>query len=204
MGEITIKKGIIGGTFDPIHNGHLYIAYEAMYRLNLNKVIFMPSGNPPHKNEKKITDGCRRYDLVTKAIKNESSFEVSDFEIKKQSYSYTFETMEYFKYKEPDTEWYFITGADCLRDLHLWKRVDSILENCTLVVFNRPGQNEDLLLREKENFEAKYNKKIIFLDLLQIDISSSIIREAVKAGKNVSYFLPEIVYNDILELGLYK
>jgi nicotinate-nucleotide adenylyltransferase len=204
MGEITIKKGIIGGTFDPIHNGHLYIAYEAMYRLNLNKVIFMPSGNPPHKNEKKITDGCRRYDLVTKAIKNESSFEVSDFEVKKQSYSYTFETMEYFKYKEPDTEWYFITGADCLRDLHLWKRVDSILENCTLVVFNRPGQNKDLLLREKENFEAKYNKKIIFLDLLQIDISSSIIREAVKAGKNVSYFLPEIVYNDILELGLYK
>jgi nicotinate-nucleotide adenylyltransferase len=164
----------------------------------------MPSGNPPHKNEKKITDGCRRYDLVTKAIKNESSFEVSDFEVKKQSYSYTFETMEYFKYKEPDTEWYFITGADCLRDLHLWKRVDSILENCTLVVFNRPGQNKDLLLREKENFEAKYNKKIIFLDLLQIDISSSIIREAVKAGKNVSYFLPEIVYNDILELGLYK
>jgi nicotinate-nucleotide adenylyltransferase len=199
-----IKKGIIGGTFDPIHNGHLYIAYEAMYRLNLNKVIFMPSGNPPHKTDKKITDGLVRYELVQDAVKNEEMFEVCDFEIKKESYSYTFETMRHFKEKEPATEWFFITGADCLRDLHKWKRVDSILDSCTLVVFNRPGQNKEQLLKEKAIIEAKYNKEIVFLDLLQLEISSSNIREAIKIGRNVSYFLPEPVYNKILRLNLYR
>lgn len=199
-----IKKGIIGGTFDPIHNAHLYIAYEAMYRLNLNKVIFMPTGNPPHKLDKLVTDAMIRHDLVSLAIKNEESFEVNDFEIKKQGYSYTYETMEHFKNLEPEVEWYFITGGDCLRDLHLWKNVDNILNTCKLVVFNRPGQNKEQLFKEKEVTEAKYKKEIIFLDLLQLEISSSMIREVISKGRNVSFFLPEAVYHKIGELGLYK
>lgn len=199
-----MKKGIVGGTFDPIHNGHLYIAYEAMYRLNLDKIIFMPSGNPPHKTDKKITEADVRYKLIKMAIHDEPSFEISDYEIKKQGMSYTFETMEHFKSLEPDVSWYFITGADCLRDLHLWKNVDKILDTCTFVVFNRPGLDVSKLMKEKSRIELLYNKKIIFLELLQLEISSSIIRQYIKEKKNIKYFLSEEVYKTILELGLYR
>lgn len=198
-----IKKGIFGGTFDPIHNGHLYIASEALYRLGLDKVIFMPSGNPPHKSNKEITDGSIRYELVKMAIRDKSFFEVSDYEIRKKGLSFTYETMEYLKKNEYNVKLFFITGADCLMDLDLWKNVDRILNACTLVVFGRPGYNKNELLEQKKKIEDRYGKEIIFMDLLLLDISSSNIREDIRNGKVIDYFLPQGVYNSIVELGLY-
>ena len=158
------KKGIFGGTFDPIHNGHLHIAYEALYKLNLDKVIFIPSGNPPHKTDKVITDATIRYKLVKDVIQNEKKFEVSDYELKNESLSYTYKTLKHFNEKHEDTEWYFITGADCLMQLDSWKNINEVLSLCNFVVFRRSGYSMEDMLKQKERIEKKFNKKIIFLD----------------------------------------
>jgi len=199
-----VKKGIFGGTFDPIHNGHLYIAHEALHRLNLDEVIFMPSGNPPHKTEKRKTDAAIRYEMVKTAVRDEKYFTVSNYEIKNSSLSYTYKTLEHFNNIENDTEWYFITGADCLVELDYWKSVDRILNSCKLVVFNRPGYPKEAILEQKKRVEEKYKKDIIFLDFGLFDISSTSIKKMIREQKDASYLMPQGVYNIILELQLYK
>lgn len=199
------KVGILGGTFDPIHNGHLYIASEALEILNLDHIIFMPSGNPPHKISKEKTDAKIRYELVCRAIKNYEKFIIDSYEIDKNGLSYTFETLEYLKEKHrEETELYFITGADCLIDIYKWKNIKKIFANATLVVFNRPGYNMNKLFENKKRVEEEFNTKIVFLPLLMLDISSTYIREKVKEGKNVDFFMPEDVSKYIKELNLYK
>ena len=198
------RKAIFGGTFDPIHNGHLHIAYEALNFLNLDQIIFMPSGNPPHKLKVDKTDAFIRCELIKMAVRGESFFQVSDYEINRKEINYTYKTLEYFISLEPDTDWYFITGVDCLMELDSWKNVDRILNGCKLVVFNRPGYEKDEILKQKLKIEKIYNKEIIFMDLPLLDISSSIIKKKIKNGDNVSYLMPNGVYNTVLELGLYK
>jgi nicotinate-nucleotide adenylyltransferase len=199
-----IKKGIIGGTFDPIHNGHLYIAHEALHMLSLDSILFMPAGNPPLKTERKKTDASIRYELVKMAIRNEKRFSLSSYEIEQKGISYTYKTMEYLKAVEPETEWHFITGADCLINLSLWKNVERILDACRLVVFNRPGFTKENILQQKKKIEEHYKKEILFLDLNLLEISSTAIKNMIKEGRDVSYLLPESVYNTVLELGIYS
>jgi nicotinate-nucleotide adenylyltransferase len=199
-----IKKAIFGGTFDPIHNGHLHIAYEALYKLDLDKVIFMPSGNPPHKWKKNITEAFLRYEMVKTAIRNEKHFDVSDYEITKANLSYTYKTLEHFNNLEKETKWYFITGVDCLMDIESWKNYYEILKLCTFVVFNRTGYNIEQVLEKKFLIEKKYNTKIIFLSIPLLEISSTNIRKDVKSGKKVNYLMPESVYNIIEQLKLYQ
>jgi len=198
------RKAIFGGTFDPIHNGHLHIAYEALNFLNLDQIIFMPSGNPPHKLKVDKTDAFIRCELIKMAVRGERAFQVSDYEINRKEINYTYKTLEYFISLEPDTDWYFITGVDCLMELDSWKNVDRILSSCKLVVFNRPGYEKDEILKQKLKIEKIYNKEIIFMDLPLLDISSSTIKKKIKNGDNVSYLMPNGVYNTVLELGLYK
>lgn len=197
------KKGIFGGTFDPIHNGHLYIAQEAVSAFDLDEIIFVPTGNPPHKTHRDITDANIRYELVKMAIRDYDKFSISDYEIRKNGYSYTYETLDYFKSLE-DSELYFITGADCLMDIYKWKNVDKILSKCKFVVFNRPGYSKEEILVQKDKVEKFFNKDIIFLDLLNLEISSSYLREKIKSGINVEFFLPPSVYNTIKELKVYE
>lgn len=199
-----IKKAIFGGTFDPIHNGHLHIAYEALYKFNLEKVIFVPSGNPPHKLNENITDANLRYTMVKKAIKQENSFCLSDYEIKNHNLSYTYKTLKYFNSLEKHTEWYFITGVDCLMDIESWKNYEQILKLCNFVVFNRPGYSVKDIESKKNKLENKYNSNIILLDIPLLDISSTNIRKSIKMGRNVSYLLPYDVYNMIKRLKLYE
>lgn len=199
-----IKKGIFGGTFDPIHNGHLSIAYEAMNYLELSKILFMPSGNPPHKVKTDKADASIRYELIKMAIRDEKHFEISSYEIERKELSYTYITVEHFKKLEPDTLWYFITGVDCLMELDTWKSADRILNCCNLVVFNRPGFSLGDIIKEKEKNEKIYGREIIFIDLPLLDISSREIKKKVKEGKRVDYLMPEGVYNTIMEMGLYK
>lgn len=199
-----IKKGIFGGTFDPIHNGHLYIAHEAINSIGLDKVIFMPSGNPPHKTEKMKTDANLRLKLVEMAVGGENKFSVSPYEVNSKGLSYTYKTMEYFKEIEPETDWYFITGSDCLAELDTWKSVDRILKACTLVVFYREGYNKEDLLKQKKRVEELYKTEIIFLDIKPFPVSSTEIRNRIRKHIDASSLMPSSVYNIILELKLYS
>ncbi|APC41329.1 nicotinate-nucleotide adenylyltransferase [Clostridium estertheticum] len=199
-----MKKAIFGGTFDPIHIGHIHIAYEALYSLKLDKILFMPAGNPPNKLNKQITDSKIRYDLVNKAIEGEINFEISDYEINKKENSYTYETIELFSNMQSNTEWYFLIGADSLIDLDNWKNVDRLLNGCRLVVYNRAGFALEKILKQKKSLESKYHNKIIFLDMPIIDISSTSIRESIKEGRNINYLLPKGVEKIVEKLKLYR
>lgn len=199
-----MKKAIFGGTFDPIHIGHIHIAYEALYNLHLDKILFMPAGNPPNKINKKITDARIRYDLVSKAIEYETNFEISNYEINKKENSYTYETIELFSKLQSNTEWYFLIGGDSLMDLDNWKNVDRIFNSCKLVVYNRAGFALERVMQQKSYLENKFNNKIIFLDMPIIDISSTNIRKSIKEGRNINYLLPKGVDKMVDRLQLYK
>lgn len=197
------KIGILGGTFDPIHLGHLYIAYEAYKELELDEVIFMPSGNPPHKRGKQVTEGNIRYEMVKKAIRDYSFFTVSNYEINKNEFSYTYATLEYLQSMYNDAEIYFITGADCLIELDKWKNVNKIMESCNFVVFKRPGYSKNEIISQKEKVDKRYNTNIVYLDLLELEISSSLIRERMAKGICTDFFMPYEVSKFIKEQSLY-
>ncbi|MGL5650018.1 MAG: nicotinate-nucleotide adenylyltransferase [Clostridium sp.] len=196
------RFGIIGGTFDPIHIAHLYIADAAMEELHLDEVIFMPNGNPPHKSLKKVTEGALRYEMVCEGIKGIEGFTSSDYEVKKATPSYTYETLQVFK--EKDVELFFISGADCLMELESWAKIDEIFKVANLVVFKRPGFNDRELEKQKKYIENKYKTKIIFLNLRDLDISSTDIRKRIKENRNVKFFLPNRVLDIIEREELYK
>lgn len=196
------RLGIMGGTFDPIHLAHIYIAEEAKKQLNLDKVLFMPAGSQPLKVNKKVTDAFLRLKMVKEAIKGIDYFEVSDYEIKKKGMSYTYLTVENFK--APNRKVFFITGADCLMSLEMWNEVKRIFEACEFVVFTRPGYDEEKLEAQKEKIEEKYNKKIILIHVNSQDISSTMIREKIRDGKKVDNLLSKGVLDVIEKEGLYK
>lgn len=195
------RLGIIGGTFDPIHLAHLHIAEQAKKTLKLDKIIFIPAGSQPLKINKKVTKASLRFIMVKKAIEGRQGFEVSDYEINKEGMSYTFETLEHFS--KADREIYFITGADCLMNLGQWKGVERIFQLCKLVVFTRPGYSNESLLEQKDNIEHKYSGEVIILNLTELDISSTGIREAINLGEDINKLIPKKVIEIIKQENLY-
>jgi nicotinate-nucleotide adenylyltransferase len=202
------RYGIIGGTFDPIHNAHLYIAYEAKEQLNLDEVIFMPAGKQPFKANNIVTDSKLRYEMVKIAIESFNEFSVSKYEIEKGGLSFTYETLQYFEEKSnienQEKELFFITGADCLVSIEQWRDVQKIFSLATLVVFARDGISEKEITEKKQRIEEKYNGEIIILDLKQLEISSTDIRERVNQNSRIDFFVPPKVVDMIYKNGLYK
>ena len=196
------RYGIMGGTFNPIHLAHLYIAYEAKEQLELDSVIFIPAGNPPHKRNKHIIDSKFRLEMVKEAVKGYDGFLVSDYEIQKNGYSYTYETLQHFK--SEDTELFFIAGGDSLMDIETWKKPGEVLKNCNFVIFNRGQFTKEELAIQKASIEKKYDSSIILLDIANIDISSSMIRDRLEEGRRVDFFLPSKVLNYINDNNLYQ
>ena len=198
------RYGMMGGTFNPIHLAHLYIAYEAKEALNLDKVIFMVAGNPPHKKESPVIDSKYRYNMVQRAIEGYPGFEISNYEIQKQGYSYTYETLKYIKGQEEDVEVFFIAGADSLMDIEKWKNPELVLNNCTFVAFNRGEYTKETLEKQKIKLQNKYNSNIVLLDIINLDISSSMIRKRITEGKRVDFFMTKEVMEYIKENNLYR
>ncbi len=194
------KIGIMGGTFNPIHNGHLAIAEKAVRQLGLDMVFFVTSGNPPHKKGKKILDARIRHKMVCMAIKNYSKFEPCDFEVNREEYSYTADTLQYFRKKYKKSELYLIIGADSLHDLPAWNRPRRICELCTLAVYDRTGYNTD---EDIENIKREYYCKIERIEAGIIDISSSQIRSMIEKRKDVTGLMPRSVLEFINRNNIY-
>ncbi len=188
------KIGILGGTFDPIHFGHLSIAQAASVKLKLDKVIFVPAYIPPHKKKNKIVSSKARLDMVQLAIEGNKYFALSNFEIKKCDTSYSVETAEYFKKSYPkDTKFYFIVGEDTAAQLHTWKKIDELKEIVSFVSVNRLG------------YKAKQTQvKVRSIVMPNLEISSSYLRQCVKQDKPLRYLMPEKVINYIKKNKLYQ
>ena len=199
------RIGIMGGTFDPIHYGHLAAAEAARVEFGLCKVIFMPVGNPPHKQSQKISDAEHRYRMTALATSSNSGFEVSRLEVDKAGITYTFDTMEELRsiYGEAP-EIYFITGADAVLELLTWYKIGELLTLCKFIAVTRPGFDIWKLEQKIAEITSKYDGEIICLEVPLLEISSTDIRERIRSGKPVKYLLPEEVEAYIHKNGLYK
>ena len=193
--------GIMGGTFDPIHLAHLKIAESAKKQLSLDKVLFLTSGNPPHKKGKAVTDKKLRNEMVAAAIFRHKDFELCDYEVFKKDYSYTSETLEYLKTKNPLDNLYLIIGEDSLAYLEKWHEPETIVKNSIIAVFAR-GENSDLDF-EIKRIKSLLNAKIKVIEAPRYDLSSTEIRERIKNGKDISELVPKAVVDIIKREKLY-
>ena len=173
-----MKIGIIGGTFDPIHNGHLYIASKAMQEFNLSKVIFIPTGVSYMKTD--VSNARHRYEMVRLAIKNYPNFEISDLEIFRGGNTYTCETIAELKKIYPDEKFYFIIGVDTLFMMEKWKNFEYIFENVTIIVADREDENSKDKKEKADSLKKKYGAKIKFLEAEKYDVSATLLRAALK------------------------
>jgi len=202
------RLGIFGGTFDPIHYGHLRLAEEVRKQLNLEKILFIPSYLPPHKLAMKVTDADQRAEMVALAIKGHPCFEPSRIEMRRKGISYTFETLAELKKIHPQTELYVMMGVDQLLEIETWKNPHSIFRLSKVVVMNRPGTAENGFGEIRNLFSKMgirdWESKMIWMEVTPTDISSTMIRERVAKGKSISGLVPKAVEEYILNKGLYK
>lgn len=199
------KIGIMGGTFDPIHIGHLVLGEKAYEQLHLDKIWFMPSGNPPHKRNRagRATDE-QRVAMVQKAIAGNPHFELSLVEMNDSGFTYTYHTLENLKKQDPDTDYYFIIGADSLYQFSTWMKPERICKACTIVVAVRDHVQFDELEEQMLRMEMLYGGRFLRLDTMNIDISSQELRQWHKEGKSLRYYVPDAVNDYINENDIYK
>lgn len=199
------KVGIMGGTFDPIHYGHLVTAEAARTHFNLDKVIFTPTGRPPHKKGYSVTSAEHRYLMTVLAINDNPFFEISRMEIERSGLTYTVDTLEKF-YDElgKDVKLFFISGADAVLDILTWKDVDKVLSYCTFIAATRPGYPMDKLDQKLSEIKKLYGREVYPMEVTGLDISSTDIRRRVKEGLSIRYLLPESVKTYIQKSGLYR
>ncbi len=197
-----MKTGIMGGTFDPLHHGHLFLAAEAQHVFKLDRVFFIPSKRGPHK--KSAVTAKERYDMVAETLKDKPEFPVLDIELKREGMSYSIDTIEELKTLYPEDDFYFITGADVMLSIETWNQYEDVLKYVTFIAASRAGKRDDALIREIERLERVYGSTIEWLDLLDLEISSSDIRRRIAAGKPITYLVPDTVEHMIRTHNYYK
>jgi len=194
----------MGGTFDPIHYGHLVTAAAAHDAYDLDLVIFVPAARPPHKDEQQVTAANHRYLMAVLATLSNPHFTVSGVELDRPGPSYTADTMRYFRhlYSE-EAELFFITGADAIVEIRNWRNTEGLLDMCRFIAATRPGFPVAKLRAFIASLPAHQAERISALDVPALAISSTDLRARVKAGRTIKYLLPESVENYITRNGLY-
>jgi nicotinate-nucleotide adenylyltransferase len=198
----VVRVGIFGGTFDPIHHGHMIIAEQVAESLSLTRVIFVPGGIPPHKAASSLKASPEdRFDMLEAAVEGNHKFSMDRVEIDAGRTMHSVETVPLIKERHQGDEWFFIAGADEVSDLLSWKEPDRLLEEAAMVAATRPGydiSNLEHLDEALENFD-----RIVSVECTRVDISATGIRRMLTEGTSVRYLVPEGVYEVIHERGLY-
>ncbi len=209
MGRLRSKRiGVMGGTFDPIHTGHLLAAQEALEQFNLDEVVFVPAAASPFKQDEAVSDAEHRYLMAAIATAANPAFRVSRVEMERPAPSFTIDTMRLLKRAYGTrSEMYFIAGADTVLELGGWKEPEALLELCTLIAINRPGDRVEAIrksLTPKERKRFADHPRIVPMDMPGMEISSTDIRRRVREGKPLLYLVPDAVGAYILKNGLYR
>jgi nicotinate-nucleotide adenylyltransferase len=215
-----MKWGLFGGTFDPIHIGHLRCAEEMIDLFNLNRIIFVPASRPPHKINAAITPFYHREQMIRLAIEGNPVFSFSDVENRRGGTSYSVETVEYLldKYRLENLDLYFILGQDAFHAIRTWKDWERLLTICNFAVMTRPGySNQGLGTILTEEFASRFTydaevkgyhgptgRTIYFREVTFLDISSSNIRQRAKEGRSVNYLVTNEVRHYIAKNSLYR
>ena len=197
------KIGIMGGSFNPIHMGHLLMAQYAQEYADLDAVIFIPAGCPYMKDRGELIEGQVRLQMVKMAIDGSKAFFASDIEIKRSGNTYTYETLQELLQIFPHAEFYFIVGADSLFSFDHWVYPEKILKNCTLIAAARNCSGMDALENKRRELIERFGGEILLMDFPAVDISSTLIRERIKDGKSVRYMMPDSLADYIKTNGLY-
>ena len=199
------RTGILGGTFNPVHIGHLIMAQDAMEAFELSKVLFLPCARPPHKDASALAPVSDRVAMIELAIKENRDFELCDLEIKRGGSSYTVDTVRELLRQSPGAEFFFIIGSDTLPELHSWKEIGELLGLCRIVTVARPGAD----LRNLSGADLRLPEaaaRRLLDDVVSghgVDISSSDIRYRAAEGMRITYLTPPGVEMHIAEHGLY-
>lgn len=199
------KVGILGGTFDPIHYAHLILAEHAWEQFQLDTVLLMPCAVPPHKEDREITQALHRSRMVQLAIEDNNHLKLSNFELERKGTTYTADTVQLLSKEHPECEYYFILGADSLFYIDKWYHPEQILEQIPIVAAVRGDTEQTDLQKQIVYLKERYpSSQITLLDTPHIEISSTMIRENVRQGKTIKYYVPKDVEKYIYQQKLYQ
>lgn len=198
------KIGIMGGTFNPIHLGHLTIAKKAQEQFSLDEVLFIPSGVPYMKNLDEVLPAETRCEMTRLAIRDVPSFHLSMIEVNKTQNTYTFETLKDLKAANPQAQYYFILGADSLWAIEHWKNPEAIFQNCHILAAARDDKSQTDMEVQITHLAEKFEAKISILEIASMNISSSMIRDKIKNNISIHGLVPKSVEMYIYNNGLYR
>ena len=206
MQEQTRRRvGLMGGTFDPIHIGHLMLAECAYEQFQLEQVLFLPAGNPPHKDKRKVgaTD-AQRIDMVRLAIEGNPHFALDPEEMLREGYTYTKDTLNLLTRQHPDTDYYFIIGADSLMTFDTWYHPEEICRDSILAVAVRDQMSQEKIQEKMHELEEKFQARIYLLQTPDVDIASRRLRQMHSQKRSIRYYVTDPVWQYIEEHALYQ
>ncbi|MGI6562182.1 MAG: nicotinate-nucleotide adenylyltransferase [Clostridia bacterium] len=195
---------VIGGSFNPVHNGHIAIGEAVERALSPDKILFIPSYIHADKGKAQGASPEDRFFMLQLALEGRSGWEVSDIEYKREETSYTVHTMEKLTKMYENTEFHFVCGADIMYTIHTWREPYRLFQLCKFAVVQRPGYTTEEFLEQVDRVRKEYDGHIKVIECDQLDISSSDIRQRLSRGADVAGMLPERVLEYIKEKGLYK